>query len=177
MNDHYDVMTLKIEQSGNMRTEYLYSLCQIIYARVTSNWMSEGFIPFWQRRYCRIKIPSQWVIIIQTLNSVREDLTFDSQQTVCTEVFILSQCLIDLQVFDRQLDHHFLVSICTIHDFNDAGQSVTSCLSPGHISIYKCLKHDLAWRWQRDYPDKYFLLSLCVSDWDSGLFQAMVTLS
>ena len=96
MNDHYDVMTLKIEQSGNMRTEYL---CQIIiYSRVTSNWMSKGFIPFWQRRYCRIKIPSQWVIIIQTLNSVREDLTFDSQQTVCTEVFILSQCLIDLQV-------------------------------------------------------------------------------
>ena len=101
MNDHYDVMTLKIEQSGNMRTEYLLTLlwCQIIiYSRVTSNWMSKGFIPFWQRRYCRIKIPSQWVIIIQTLNSVREDLTFDSQQTVCTEVFILSQCLIDLQV-------------------------------------------------------------------------------
>ena len=86
------------------------------------------------------------MIIIQTLNSVREDLTFDSQQTVCTEVFILSQCLIDLQVFDRQLDHHFLLSICTIHDFNDAGQGVTSCLSPGHISIYKCLKHDLAGR-------------------------------
>ena len=73
--------------------------------------------------------------------------------------------------FDRQLDHHFLLSVCTIHDFNDAGQGVTSCLSPGHISIYKCLKHDLAGRWQRDYPDKYFLLSLCVSDWDSGLFQ------
>ena len=73
--------------------------------------------------------------------------------------------------FDRQLDHHFLLSVCTIHDFNDAGQGVTSCLSPGHISIYKCLKHDLAGRWQRDYPYKYFLLSLWVSDWDSGLFQ------
>ena len=29
MNDHYDVMTLKIEQSGNMRTEYLYEFVMV----------------------------------------------------------------------------------------------------------------------------------------------------
>ena len=82
-------------EHGNRISIYLFLRT---YSRVTSNWMWKGFIPVWQRRYSRIKIPSQWVIIIQTLNSVREDLTFDSQQTVCTEVFILSQCLIDLQV-------------------------------------------------------------------------------
>ena len=161
MNDHYDVMTLKIDPSENMGTEYPYiSLWEHrTYSRVTSNWMWKGFIPVWQRRYSRIKIQSQWVIIIHTLNSVREDQTFDSQQTVCTEVFILSQCTMSdlFASFDRQLAHHFLYILSL--SFNDAEQGVSPRLSPWHISIYKCLKHDLAGRWQRDYPDKYFRVS------------------
>ena len=94
-------------EHGNRISIYLFLRT---YSRVTSNWMWKGFIPVWQRRYSRIKIPSQWVIIIHTLNSVREDQTFDSQQTVCTEVFILSQCTMSdlFASFDRQLAHHFL---------------------------------------------------------------------
>ena len=178
MNDHYDVMTLKIDPSENMGTEYPYiSLWEHrTYSRVTSNWMWKGFIPVWQRRYSRIKIQSQWVIIIHTLNSVREDQTFDSQQTVCTEVFILSQCTMSdlFASFDRQLAHHFLYILSL--SFNDAEQGVSPRLSPWHISIYKCLKHDLAGHWavtkglSRQIFPRFF-------PWVWGLLKAMVTLS
>lgn len=137
MNDHYDVMTLKIEQSGNMRTEYLLTLSDNNILPCNKQLNVKGIHSFLTKKILSDQDPKPVGDNNPDIElGERRSNLWQSANGLYWSVYFVSMS--DwFASFDRQLDHHFLLSVCTIHGLmmQDKARCYFSSVSWAHLNL------------------------------------------